>query len=325
MASPTLLLVWFLVLATAASAFTTPPTTRSRRTPTGRSVAVEDDVEIRFDEDENEPESNDDSVEAARRRRARWEQLDPKYKQYLIQKGQERAIANKQKTTPAQDQKRKLMMFVKQQQRNKKRQAKIERPFSVGSPDRTPLQDIQVGSEREGTVISLTNFGAYVDIGTTVDGLLHVSQISTDVFVEHPRQILSPGDRIVVRVRSTNPERNKMHLTMLPWELVQAQQNDQETAHERIELEAIQIDDELWGQLKRVTDFGAYVEVGAAVDGWLHFMDHPSWDGTMHPSEFMARGDRVRVWVSDVDRTQKRLKLTANRPSHLPGPRREFL
>lgn len=288
---------------------------------------MEDDIQIKWEaDDEEEPEEEEKpSVDAARRRRSRWEQLDPKYRQYLVEKGQQRAIANKKKNTPNQDKKRKLMMFVKEQQKQKKKAAKIQRPLSVGAKERMPLEDVEVGSEREGTVISLTNFGAYVDVGSSVDGLLHVSQLSTDAFVEHPRQILTPGQEVVVRVRSTNPERNKMHLTMLPLDVLEEEKKEAETADERIGLEDIQMEDELWGQLKRVTDFGAYVEVGAAVDGWLHFMDHPSWDGTMHPSEFMNRGDRVRVWVSDVDRTQKRLKLTANRPAELPGPRREFL
>merc|ERR1711862_834829 len=94
---------------------------------------------------------------------------------------------------------------------------------------------------------------------------------------------------------------------------------------DRIPLEDLRVDDELWGELKRVTDFGAYVEVGTRVDGWLHFMDHPTfaWSNGEHPSDYMRTGDRVRVWVSDLDLQRQRLKLTANRPSHLPGPRRD--
>jgi len=111
---------------------------------------------------------------------------------------------------------------------------------------------------------------------------------------------------------------------MLPLEALEEEQEELATMEERIPLEEIRVDDELWGSIKRVTDFGAYVEVGAVVDGWLHFMDHPLWDGSAHPSDFMQRHERVRVWVSDMDRSQNRLKLTANRPAHLPGPRREF-
>ena len=101
---------------------------------------------------------------------------------------------------------------------------------------------------------------------------------------------------------------------------------DDEHDEERIPLEEIDVDDELWGEIKRVTDYGCYVELGAQVDGFLHFMDHPLF-GTNNgapPSEFMNTSDRIRVWVADVDMDKKRIKLTAIRPTHLPGPRRDI-
>lgn len=217
-----------------------------------------------------------------------------------------------------------MMMFFKEKQREKKHASKVQRPLPFDQ--RTPLSVLIPGMNMTGTVISLTKYGAYVDIGTECDGLLHVSQITNECFVEHPKQVLSPGQEVTVAIRSVNSEKKKLHLTMLPQDLVQAEQSmmSDEEQEERIPLEEILIDDELWGELRRVTDFGAYVEVGAVVHGWLHFMDHPAfgWSHGEHPSEYMSVGDRVRVWVSDVDHTQKRIKLTANRPAHLPGPRR---
>jgi len=303
-------------------------TLHHRRTPSAAllrvaaSNDVQDDVEIEFDDEDDDgtEEKNDNSPSNAKGNR--WKNLDPKYKQYLIKRGQERAIANKEKREPTMDKKRKVLMFMKEQQRQKKKETNVYRPISF--KDRKPLADVVIGEEVNGTVISLTNFGAYVDIGTECDGLLHISQISQQVFVEHPRQVLTPGDTVTVRVRSTNPDQRKLHLTMLPLEALEEEQEELATMEERIPLEEIRVDDELWGSIKRVTDFGAYVEVGAVVDGWLHFMDHPLWDGSAHPSDFMQRHERVRVWVSDMDRSQNRLKLTANRPAHLPGPRREF-
>ena len=212
-------------------------------------------------------------------------------------------------------------MHFKKLQQEKKRNSSIERP--LGFHERAPLSAYTPGMEVTGTVISLTKYGAYVDVGTECDGLLHISQITRDFFVEHPRQALTPGDEILVKVRSTSPELKKMQLTMLDMK-ESLNQDDDDDGEERIELDEIEPDDELWGQLKRVTDFGAYVEVGAVVDGFLHFMDHPLWEDGREPSEFMQSGDRVRVWVSDVDLDQRRIKLTANRPSGLPGPRREM-
>ena len=302
----------------------------------GKSVLLvarnefQETIRIAFDDDDDD-DSNSKTGEATtsqQRRRARWHQLDPKYKQQLIAQGQQRAIANKKKREPATDQKRKLLLLVQQQQREKKRAARIRR--LVLPHERKPLTDFAVGSEHVGLVISLTQFGAYIDIGAQeCDGLLHISQLSSTVFVEHPRQVLTPGQEIVVTIRSSNPEHKKLHLTMLPKDILEQQLLKEKEALEeeqddRIPLDQIQINDELWGEIQRVTNFGAYVEVGAVVDGWLHFMDHPSWDNGAHPSEFMTRGDRIRVWVANVDKNQNRLKLTAHRPQNLPGPRREF-
>ena len=180
-------------------------------------------------------------------------------------------------------------------------------------------------------MISLTRFGAYVDIGSEVDGLLHVSQITRDEFVDHPRRFLTPGDDVEVRVVRLDPQLKKLQLTMLPEEVL-AEENvlnkHDESAEEddRIQLDEIEADDELWGEIRRVTDYGAYVELGSVVRGFLHFMDHPLFGEVKgaHPREYMRVGDRVRVWVLDVDGTQKRIKLTANRPTGLPGPRREI-
>jgi small subunit ribosomal protein S1 len=215
-----------------------------------------------------------------------------------------------------------MLMFMRKKSRDKKSDARVQRPLSF--KDRTPLAALIPGMETKGIVISLTSFGCYVDIGTECDGLLHVSQMSSTSFVEHPKSVVSPGDEVTVRIRSASPEFKKLHLTMLSEEVLQAEKDD--NVEDRIPLSEIQVDDELWGEMKRVTDFGAYIEVGAEVSGFMHFMDHPAfgWSDGGHPSQFMAVNDRVRVWVMDVDHEQRRIKLTANRPQQLPGPRREL-
>ena len=166
-------------------------------------------------------------------------------------------------------------MYYKKKQQENKRASRVVRPIPF--TDRTPLSVLTPGQEISGVVISLTSYGAYIDVGSECDGLLHISQMSNTFFVEHPRQILNPGDEVTVRIRSTNPEKKKLHLTMFSKEDLEKEKEDSEDDKDRIPLTEIQIDDELWGELKRVTDYGAYVEVGAEVDGFLHFMDHPSW------------------------------------------------
>lgn len=265
-----------------------------------------------------EDDETDDYTERLPKR-SRWDALTPKIKEQIIRAGQERAIRNKAKREGPQVKKRRMMMFMKERMREKDRASRVRRPISF--TERTPLAALSPGVELPGVVISLTPFGAYIDVGSECDGLLHVSQLSRTVFIEHPKQMFAPGDEVSVSVRSVNPERKKLHLTMLPRELVEAEKMD--TVEDRIPLDEIMVDDELWGQVKRVTAYGAYVEVGAIVDGFLHFMDHPAWENGARPGDFMATGDRVRVWVSDVDLERMRIKLTALRPQTLPGPRRE--
>lgn len=215
-------------------------------------------------------------------------------------------------------------MFMKEKENEKKLSSRVRRPLPLDA--RTPLGTYIPGMEVTGIVISLTDFGAYVDIGTECDGLLHISQMSHTSFIQHPRQVIQPGDEITVRIRSINPEKRKLHLTMLPPEVLKLEDDANSDSDDRIQLDNVQVDDELWGELRRVTDYGAYVDVGAVVHGFLHFMDHPAfgWSQGAHPSQFMNKGDRVRVWVSDVDMEKQRIKLTAIRPPYLPGPRREL-
>ena len=218
-----------------------------------------------------------------------------------------------------------MMMKFKELQGEKKRNSRVKRP--LGFEERAPLTAFSPGMEVTGTVISFTNYGAYIDVGTECDGLLHISQITRNFFVEHPRQVLTPGEEVTVRIRSASPELKKMQLTMLD----EADVDDSSlrdvgdnNTNKGTALEEFEIDDELWGEMKRVTDFGSYIDVGAEVDAFLHFMDHPSWEDGMIPAEFMERGQRVRVWVADLDLDRKRIRATGCRPPNLPGPKFEF-
>jgi len=269
-------------------------------------------------DDNDDDEGEDDEQELIRKPHSRWSSLNQNTKFGMQKEKQDRVI--KQVTESKQDKKRRLMFFVKNADRERKKAARVERKIPLTM--RTPLMALKAGTKMSGIVISLTPFGAYVDIGTECDGLLHISQLSNTYFVEQLRHHLSPGQEIEVTIKSLNPEKKKLHLTMLEPE----EEDDDDEDDDRIVLDEIETDDELWGEVVRVTDYGSYVELGAEVRGFLHFMDHPFF-GTepgAHPSTYMEVGQRVRVWVSDVDRERTRVKLTANRPSHLPGPRREL-
>mmetsp|Transcript_1760 Transcript_1760/g.2427 ORF Transcript_1760/g.2427 Transcript_1760/m.2427 type:complete len:324 (+) Transcript_1760:277-1248(+) len=285
------------------------------RSATAVESDVDDELDVLFlsDDDEDDDDAIDENVNN-RRRKLRWSKVAAKSRQKV-----ESNVTKKHESK--QDKKRRIMMFMKEAERKRKLAARVERKIPLDM--RLPLSALKVGSTWTGTVISLTDFGAYVDIGTECDGLLHIGQISSTFFVEHPRQVFSPGEEVKVTIRSFNAELKKLHLTMLP---LDADSDNEDEEGDRIPIEDIEIDDELWGELVRVTDYGAYVEIGADVKGFLHFMDHPMFGIEIgsHPSSYMEVGQRVRVWASDVNHERNRIQLTANRPTSLPGPRREL-
>lgn len=221
-------------------------------------------------------------------------------------------------------------MQYKDMQKKEKEEKYVLRKTPLTDPSRTSLSTLNPNDTFTGQVISMNSFGAYVDVGTEVDGLLHVSQISREQFVRHPKEVLSLGQEVEVRVVRASADMKKLQLSMLPESVLEEEfvrKNFEESEDDdRIQLDEVFVDDELWGEIRRVTDYGAYVELGAVVRGFLHFMDHPMFEDHRGspPSEFMKVGDRVRVWVSGVDNTKRRIKLTANRPDGLPGPRREI-
>ena len=232
----------------------------------------------------------------------------------------ERAIANKKKREPAAEKKRRLMKLYKDAQRRDRLDAIVTRPISIWDKSRVPLSSLEVGSELNGTVISLTSYGVYVDVGSECDGLLHISQLSDSTFIEHPRQLFTPGQPINVTVYRVNPQLKKLQLSII--------NQSHSPITDPISLDDLSLDEELWGQITRVTDYGAFVDLGTAVQGFLHFMDHPEFpyrEEEVHPSKLMRVGQRVRLWVSRLDLEKGRIQLTGIRPKTLPLLKRDFV
>ncbi len=156
---------------------------------------------------------------------------------------------------------------------------------------------IEEGQVREGVVKSLTDFGAFVDMGGT-DGLLHISEMSWGR-IQHPSELLKVGDTIRVKVLRLDRERHKISLGLRqvnpnPWDLVQ----------ERYPEGAI-----VEGTVVRLASFGVFVELEPGVDGLVHvsqLADHR----VETPGDVVSVGDRVRVKVLYVDPQQKRISLS---------------
>lgn len=162
---------------------------------------------------------------------------------------------------------------------------------------------IEEGQIREGVVKSLTDFGAFVDLGG-VDGLLHISEMSWGR-IKHPSEVVQVGDPIKVKVLRLDRERQKISLGLRqvmgnPWDAVE---------------EHYQVDEIYPGKVVRLAAFGAFVELEPGVDGLVHISqlaDHR----VQVPSEVVSVGDEVRVKVLKVDGHQKRISLSIREASY---------
>ncbi len=159
------------------------------------------------------------------------------------------------------------------------------------------LQSIQVGQVLEGTVVRMTNFGVFVNIGE-VDGLVHISQLA-HTRVDHPSDVVKEGDVVKVKVLAIDEESGRVSLSVkaalpAPWDGIE---------------QKIKEGDVLEGTVKRLAPFGAFVEVLPSVEGLVHI----SQISTKHigtPHEVLKEGDVVKVKVLAVNEQEKRLSLS---------------
>nr|WP_300004487.1 bifunctional 4-hydroxy-3-methylbut-2-enyl diphosphate reductase/30S ribosomal protein S1 [Tissierella sp.] len=156
---------------------------------------------------------------------------------------------------------------------------------------------LEIGETIEGIVQRLTDFGAFVDLGG-VDGLIHISDLSWNR-VKHPSDILSPEDKVEVKILDLNKERNRISLGLKqtmpkPWDEFEKNVN---------------LGDIVEGKVVNLLPFGAFVRLEDGVDGLLH-ISQISKDHIDKPSEVLTIGDLVKVKVIDIDLEEKRISLS---------------
>lgn len=156
---------------------------------------------------------------------------------------------------------------------------------------------LEEGQVREGTVKSLTDFGAFVDLGG-VDGLVHVSELSYGR-VKHPSEVLSEGQKISVKVLRLDREKGKVSLGYKqtlpdPWSVAAERYPEGST---------------VTGKVVRLTSFGAFVEMEPGIDGLIHISQLAEHHVT-NPNEVVSPGQEVRVKVLSVKPEEKRISLS---------------
>jgi len=157
-----------------------------------------------------------------------------------------------------------------------------------------------LGTKVSGRVVSLTDYGAFIELEEGVEGLIHVSEMSWTKKVRNPSKFLNMGDTVEAVVTDVNVQNRRISLSLKALE-----QNPWETISERYPIGAV-----ISGKVRNLTDFGAFVEVEEGIDGLIHISDM-SWHRRLkHPNEVLKRGDAVQARVINVDGENQRLSLS---------------
>lgn len=164
--------------------------------------------------------------------------------------------------------------------------------------DRVP-ERYHVGDKVSGKVVSIKDYGAFIELEDGVEGLIHVSEMSWTNKVKHPSKVLNPGDAVECQVLDIDTKNRRISLGLKqlesnPWDLLE---------------QKFPIGSTVEGEVKNVTDFGVFVDIGEGIDGLIHISDL-SWSKKVsHPSEAYNKGDKVRAIVLSIDKETEKFSL----------------
>jgi small subunit ribosomal protein S1 len=163
----------------------------------------------------------------------------------------------------------------------------------------TAAKKYSIGSRVNGKVVSLTDYGAFVELEEGIEGLIHVSEMSWTRKVRHPSKIVSVGDVVETVVLDIKPENRRISLGMKqvvpnPWDIIS---------------EKYPVGTTIEGKIKNITDFGLFIGIGEGIDGLVHISDISWTKRIKHPSELFKKGDVVQAIVLDIEKEQERFSL----------------
>jgi small subunit ribosomal protein S1 len=156
-----------------------------------------------------------------------------------------------------------------------------------------------VSARVKGKVVSLTDYGAFVELEQGVEGLIHVSEMSWSKKVKHPSKLLTVGQEVECQVLGLDQEAHRISLG-----LKQVESNPWEQLAEKYP-----IGSKITGKVRNLTEFGAFVEVEEGIDGLIHISDLSWTKRVKHPSEVLKKGDSVEAVVLNIDAENQRLSL----------------
>jgi small subunit ribosomal protein S1 len=169
----------------------------------------------------------------------------------------------------------------------------------MADPWTTVMDRFPTGVRVSGKVVSLTDYGAFIELEPGVEGLIHVSEMSWSKRVKHPSKILNVGDTVEAQVLGVDPAARRISLGL--------KQVESNPWHELAE--KYPVGTRIKGKVRNLTEFGAFVEVEEDIDGLIHISDM-SWSKRVkHPSEVLKKGDVVEAMVLSIDAENQRLSL----------------
>jgi small subunit ribosomal protein S1 len=170
---------------------------------------------------------------------------------------------------------------------------KTEDPWLAAS------QKYAVGSRVSGKVVSLTDYGAFIELERGVEGLIHVSEMSWTQRVKHPSKVVSVGDMVEAQVLAVDPAGKRISLGMKqiapnPWHSIG---------------DRYPVGSEVEGKVKTITDFGAFIGLEEGIDGLIHISDMSWTKHVKNPSEVLKKGQKIRAVVLSIDEQKERISL----------------
>jgi small subunit ribosomal protein S1 len=156
-----------------------------------------------------------------------------------------------------------------------------------------------IGAHVKGRVLSVTDYGAFVELEQGIEGLVHVSEMTWSKRMKHPSKIVKPGDEVETVVLNVNPTERRISLG-----LKQLEQNPWEQLHDKYPVGSV-----VEGKVRNLTDFGAFIEIEDGIDGLVH-VSNLSWTKRVkHPSEVLKKGEKVKAQVLAIEPEHRRLSL----------------
>ena len=157
----------------------------------------------------------------------------------------------------------------------------------------------EINSRVSGRVVSLTDYGAFVELETGIEGLIHVSEMSWSKRIKHPSKCVQIGDDVDVVVLAVDSDARRISLGMKqtepnPWEAIRTK---------------YQVGDVLDGEVRNITDFGVFVGVGESIDGLVHISDLSWSERVKHPGDLYRKGDSIKAKVLQVDVDEGKFSL----------------